>query len=115
VSTNRGKAPERDRHHRACVDLFTAHLSGDVLALPSPAVTEARYLLAREAGARAEAAFLGSLADRDLTVVDLEAADWRRPAKLVLRYADLPLGAVDAFGVAVAERPRLRRGAASVN
>jgi len=95
----------RDRHHRACVDLFTAaHLSGDVLALPSPVVTEACYLLAREAGAQAEAAFLGSLADGDMTVIDLEREDWRRAAELVLRYADLPLGAVDASVVAVAER-----------
>ena len=38
-------------------------------------MTEVCYLLAREAGARAEAAFLTSLADGDLTVVDLEAAD----------------------------------------
>ena len=42
----------RDAHHRACVDLFTAaHLAGDVLAGPPPVVTEACYLLAREAGA----------------------------------------------------------------
>jgi predicted nucleic acid-binding protein len=87
------------------VDLFTAaQLSGDVLAPPSPVVTEACYLLAREAGARAEAAFLGSFADGDMTVIDLESEDWRRGAELVLRYSDLPLGAVDASVVAIAER-----------
>jgi len=95
----------RDVHHRACVDLFTAaHPAGDSLAVPSPVVTEACYLLAREAGARAEAAFLTSLADGDLDVVELEADDWRRTAELVTRYADMPLGAVDATVVAVAER-----------
>jgi predicted nucleic acid-binding protein len=67
-------------------------------------VTEVCYLLQREAGPRAEAAFLTSLADGDLTVVDLEPADWRRTADLVTQYADLPLGAVDASVVAVAER-----------
>jgi predicted nucleic acid-binding protein len=39
-----------------------------------------------------------------MTVIDLEAEDWRRAGELVLRYADLPLGAVDASVVAVAER-----------
>lgn len=34
----------------------------------------------------------------------LAADDWRRAAELVIRYADLPLGAVDASVVAVAER-----------
>lgn len=60
-------------------------------------------MLAREAGARAEAVFLGSLANGDMTVVDLEREDWRRAAELVVRYSDLPLGAVDASVVAVAE------------
>lgn len=95
----------RDVHHRVCVDLFTvAHLAGDPLGVPSPVVTEACYLLAREAGTRAEAAFLTSLADGDFQVVELESADWRRAAELVTRYADMPLGAVDASVVAVAER-----------
>jgi predicted nucleic acid-binding protein len=94
-----------DRHHRACVDLFTAaHLARQPLAVPAPVVTEACYLLAREAGSRAEAAFLTSLADGDMEVVDLERDDWRRAADLVVRYRDLPLGAVDACVVAVAER-----------
>jgi uncharacterized protein len=61
-------------------------------------------LLARETGARAEAAFLTSLADGDMQVVELESGDWRRAAELVTRYADMPLGAVDASVVAVAER-----------
>jgi predicted nucleic acid-binding protein len=98
----------RDTHHRACVDLFTAaHLAGDALAVPAPVVTEACYLLAREAGSRAEAAFLDSLGHGDLEVVDLEPVDWCRAAELVRRYADLPLGAVDASVVAVPERLRI--------
>jgi predicted nucleic acid-binding protein len=48
--------------------------------------------------------FLTSLADGDLTAVDLDAADWRRAADPVTTYSDLPLGAVDASLVAVAER-----------
>jgi uncharacterized protein len=75
--------------------------------VPSPVVTEVCYLLAREAGARAEAAFLTSLANGDLRVVELDGADCRRAAELVSTYADLPLGAVDASLVAVAERLEL--------
>jgi uncharacterized protein len=53
----------RDVHHRASVDLFTAaHLADEPLLVPAPVVTEVCYLLAREAGQRAEAAFLTSLA-----------------------------------------------------
>jgi hypothetical protein len=36
-------------------------------------------------------------------VIELEAEDWRLAAELVIRYADMPLGAVDA-SLAVAER-----------
>ena len=98
-------ALRRDGHHRACVDLFTsAHLTGERLLGPAPVVTEVCYLLQREAGAAAEAAFLTSLADQDFRVVDLEVGDWRRAAELVTRCADLPLGGVDASVVAVAER-----------
>ncbi len=95
----------RDAHHRTCVDLFTAaHLAGDRLLVPAPVVTEVCYLLEREAGPRAEAAFLESLADGDLEVIDLERSDWLRTSGLVNEYADLPLGGVDASVVAVAER-----------
>jgi uncharacterized protein len=74
----------RDRHHRACVDLLTAaHLAGDQLLIPAPVITEVCYLLAREAGARAEATFLTSIANSDLTVVDLHQTDWHRAAELV--------------------------------
>jgi uncharacterized protein len=98
-------ALKRDVHHRASIDLFTAaHLSGEQLLLPAPVVTEVCYMLAREAGHRAEAAFLASLADGDFIVIDLVADDWRRASALVTQYADLPLGAVDASVIAVAER-----------
>ena len=95
----------RDVHHRACVDLFTAaHLAGERLVVPAPVVAEVCFLVQREAGSRAEAAFLASLAEGDFTVVDLEPGDWRRASELVLQYGDFPLGFVDAAVVTVAER-----------
>lgn len=67
-------------------------------------LAEVGYLLAPEAGARVDAAFLCSLAERDLEPVDLAVANFARMAELVERYADLPLGTTDAAVVAVAER-----------
>jgi predicted nucleic acid-binding protein len=94
-----------DPDHRACVDLFTgAHLAGRPLIVPTPVVAEVGYLLARGAGARAEAVFLRSLAAGDFKAEALESADYARAADLVERYADLPLGTTDAAVIAVAER-----------
>ncbi len=67
-------------------------------------ITEVTYLLATRLGARAEVRFLGDLAGGALTPLDVEPADWLRIAELVARYADLPLGTVDASIVAAAER-----------
>jgi predicted nucleic acid-binding protein len=75
----------RDVHHRACVDLFTsAHLAGERLLVPSPGP--------RQGVKRNKAS--GSEMDKP-------------SAELVRAHADLPLGAVDAAGVAVAERLNL--------
>lgn len=94
-----------DAHHRRCVDLFMSlHLNAEPMLIPSLVVTEVCYLLEREGGPRAEAGFLHGLGHEDFVVVDLELADYLRAEELVLRYADLPLGAVDASVVAVAER-----------
>jgi predicted nucleic acid-binding protein len=94
-----------DVNHVRCTQLFTAlHLNREALLVPALVVTEVCYLLEREAGPRVEAGFLESVAEGDFTVVDLEPADYARAAELVVQYADLPLGAVDASVVAIAER-----------
>jgi uncharacterized protein len=59
---------------------------------------------ARAGGAKIEAAFLRSIVQETLTIVDLELADYERMAELVEVYADFPLGTTDAAVVAVAER-----------
>jgi len=77
---------------------------------PGPLVTtalvvaEAGWLIDRQLGAPAEAAFYRSLAAEELTVENLTVADWTRIGELVERYADLALGGADASLVAVAER-----------
>lgn len=81
---------------------------------PGPLVTtalvvaEVGWLIDRQLGARAEAAFYRSVARRDLTIEPITEEDWRRIAELVETYADLRLGGVDASLVAVSERLDVR-------
>jgi predicted nucleic acid-binding protein len=62
------------------------------------------HLLARTGGARAEAQFLTSLAERTFSTVELTADDYQSAAELVLTYEDLPLGTTDATVSALCER-----------
>jgi predicted nucleic acid-binding protein len=97
-----------DDDHHACVELFTGlHLARRALLVPAPVVAEVGYLLHREAGTGVEAMFLESLADGDLTPVELTVDDYRRAADLVGRYGNLPLGTTDACVIAVTERLQL--------
>ena len=72
--------------------------------MPTLVVTEVSYLLGTRAGAEPEARFLISLATGELILEHPTQPDIVRMAELVLKYADLPLGTVDASVVAVAER-----------
>jgi predicted nucleic acid-binding protein len=94
-----------DVNHVRCAELFASlHLNEEALLVPSLVVTEVCYLLEREAGPRVEAGFVRSLAAGDFTFTEVTLADLDRVAKLIATYADLPLGAVDASMIAVAER-----------
>ena len=91
-----------DRRHAECVAALNQIRAPRLV--PGPVIAETCYLLAREAGARVEAAFLRSFAAGYLHPVDLTPADLERAAELVEQYADLPLGGTDACLVALAER-----------
>jgi predicted nucleic acid-binding protein len=91
-----------DADHGRRLELLERHPGP--LMVPAPVLTEVCWLLERERGSKAEASFLDSLAAGELQLVALQVADLRRMADLVRRYGDLPLGAVDASVVAVAER-----------
>lgn len=65
------------------------------------------YLLGTRLGPEAEVRFLGDLAGGGFAVEPVHPGDWLRVAELVWAYRDLPLGTVDAFVVAAAERLRL--------
>jgi uncharacterized protein len=92
----------KDKHHEECANLLRAH-SGQLL-VPAPVLTEVCWLLDSTRGPQAEAAFLEAVAHGELDLVALTVFDIHRMAELVRRYADLPLGAVDASVIAVAER-----------
>lgn len=98
-------ANARDQHHHACRRLLETH-RGPVL-VPAPVIVDVCQLLESRQGTHAEAAFLASLGTRELDVITLEPGDYTRAAQLVTQYADLPLGAVDAAVIAVAERLRV--------
>ena len=95
-------ADASDAHHAACSALFTH--PAEQLVVPVSVVVETSFLIERHLGPAAEAAFLGSLAPSGVVVEQLGEDDLARMAQLVTTYADMPLGAVDASVVAVAER-----------
>lgn len=72
-------------------------------------LTEVCYFLQERVSPRAEAAFLRSAAAREILLLHPEPADLDRAADLVEQYASLPLGAVDACVLAMAERLNVTR------
>lgn len=90
-----------DQHHESCAELL-ATAEGPLL-VPSTVLTETCWLLEARRGPRSEAQFLRSFR-LGLELIELTPADVDRMAELVDQYDDLPLGAVDASVVALAER-----------
>jgi len=75
------------------------------LLVPGTVIVEVCWLV--EERPDIEAAFLESIAAGEFERAPITTADLTRMAELVRTYADLPLGAVDASVVAVAERLEL--------
>jgi len=91
---------KRDAHHQRMRSLLLAEKPPYLV--PEPVLAELAYLVETRVGPHVMALFLA----------DVEAGAWKltpvsphagRIRQLVLRYADLPLGTVDAAVVAVAE------------
>ncbi|WP_322766434.1 type II toxin-antitoxin system VapC family toxin [Frankia sp. Cr1] len=95
-------ANRKDRHHAASLDLLSPEKGPFIV--PPPVVAEVCHLLQRDAGPRVEAQFLRSFVAGHFAVAELKIADLDRMADLVDRYADFPLGGVDASVIALAER-----------
>jgi len=92
----------RDNRHAECAEPLET--TEGPLVVPAPVLTEVCYLLEQRTGTHSEALFIAALLDEDLLLEPLTHADLRRVHELILKYADLPLGAVDASVVAIAER-----------
>jgi predicted nucleic acid-binding protein len=97
-------ADRDDPDHAACSRVLLDHVGG--LMVPVPVVVETSWLIESRLGARAEAAFLRSVAAGELAALDVGPSDWARMAELVEQYADMGLGAVDASVIVMAERLR---------
>jgi len=97
VAAADASAPEHDR----CAALLDEH---DHLVVPAPVAVETAWMIESRLGVGAEAAFVGSVAVGELEIANLADTDWARCRELIVQYADLRLGLVDASVVAVAER-----------
>ncbi|MFF8658205.1 type II toxin-antitoxin system VapC family toxin [Streptomyces huasconensis] len=95
-------ADEDDDDHAQCV-AYVSSLRGRLL-VPTPVAFETAQLIERRLGTDHEALFLDLLSVGTLEAVDLEVGDFVRVAELIRKYADFPLGTVDASVIAVAER-----------
>ncbi len=92
-----------DRRHQDAVAVLREREPSQLL-LPTTVATEAAWMIESRLGAATESAFVASVAAGDFELIELGPDDWARAAELILRYADLMLGFVDASIVAVAER-----------
>jgi uncharacterized protein len=91
-----------DADHELCAAMLTG--SREQLLVPAPVIVELDWLAGNRLGPGPFLAFLADLADGAIAVVDLVRADYVRVRELLIRYADLRLGFVDAAILAVVER-----------
>jgi uncharacterized protein len=99
-----------DRHdpdHHRCASLMGSHPGP--LVVPMLAIAEVAHFAQTRLRTEAEIRFLLDLATGAFMPEPVHPADWLRMAALVERYADLPLGIVDASVVAAAERLGMTR------
>ncbi len=96
-----------DEAHAACATLLRE--ATEPIVIPAPVVVEVDWLVASRLTHQAFDAFLASIEEDAVLVEELGAADYARVRQLCRRYADLPLGFVDAAVVAVAERLEERK------
>jgi predicted nucleic acid-binding protein len=93
-------ADTSEPEHARCVEVLSRR---DLyLVLPALAVAEAAYVIERRLGPSAEAAFARGLAGFEIDAP--LPVDWPIIADLVERYADFPLGTVDASIAVLADR-----------
>jgi len=96
-----------DADHHACADLLGSF--PEPLVVPAPVVVELDWLSGSRLGPNPFVAFLADLEQGALAVIELAERDYARIRELLVDYADLRLGFVDAAVVALVERLRERK------
>lgn len=94
-------ADNADPDHEACGQALVD--AGPLITTPL-VIAETAYLIRRQLGAGAEAAFFRAVAAGELQVEALTSADSRRIADLIEQYADLGLSGTDASLIVIADR-----------
>ena len=90
----------RDPDHRASAAVL---LRRDLdFVVPALVVAEVAHLIGERLGQAPEAAFIRSLTKFEVEVPTV--GEWPVMADLVTRYADFPLGAIDAATIVLADR-----------
>ena len=92
-----------DRDHSACATLLAK--ARESRLVPSPVLTEVDWLCGSAPGARFSVV-LDQIESGALEIEELSQTDYDRIAELLLTYADLRVGFVDAAVLAVVERLR---------
>ncbi|MGH2935152.1 MAG: type II toxin-antitoxin system VapC family toxin [Gaiellaceae bacterium] len=99
-------ADNADPDHEPC----TKAIEGESpLATTALVIAETAYLIGRQLGSAAEAAFFRAVAAGELQVEAITPADAGRMAELIETYADLGLGGTDASLIVVAERLKVAK------
>ena len=102
-----GALDRSDADHAECASLLSE--AAEPIVVPAPVVVELEWLASSRLEPRAFLAFLADVEAGRIVVAELERADYPRITQLLERYADLPLGFVDAAVLAVVERFGERR------
>ncbi len=97
-----GALDRTDTDHAACARLLAE--SAEPIVVPAPVVVELEWLASSRLEPRAFLTFLTDIEGGAVEIAELERTDYRRIKQLLNRYADLPLGFVDAAVLAVVER-----------
>ena len=94
-------ADNADPDHEPCTKAIEG---ASPLVTTALVIAETAYLIGRQRGSAAEAAFFRAVAAGELQVEVITPADAQRIAELIETYADLSLGGTDASLIVVAER-----------
>jgi predicted nucleic acid-binding protein len=91
-----------DPDHERCGDLLDG--SDEPIVVPAPVVAELEWVATSRGGREAFGVCIENIEAGSLEIADLTVADYGRANALIRRYADFPLGFVDAAVIVICER-----------